>query len=227
MANKNEVGDIMRTRLEESLKKLDDDLIKMGTLIEQSIGKVFTAFKYRDKKLLSEIKSEEVQTDELEREIEGRAMRILVSQQPVAGDLRKVSSALKMITDMERIADQSVDIAEIVQNFMDKPEIAIPDHIVKMAKQAVIMVSESIDAFVTGDLERAYKVIRSDDIVDDLFIQARQNLVQLIHDNPQNGEYSVDFIMIAKYLERIADHAVNIALWVIYNLTGEHKSKHL
>lgn len=215
----------MRSKLDASLKKLDHDLVKMGMTIEHAIGKAIVALREHDTELLKEVKEDEIRADEYEKEIESRAMRILISQQPVASDLRKVSTALKMITDMERIADQAVDITEIVQGFIDKPYIKQPDHIVQMAKEAVIMVSESIDAFVTGDLELAKAVIQKDDIVDELFTTVRGELVSLIHKNPLNGEQAVDFMMIAKYLERIADHAVNIAEWVIYNITGTHFSE--
>ena len=160
--------------------------------------------------------------DSQEREIEALCMRLLLHQQPVARDLREISAALKMISDMERIGDQAADIADLSQ-FIDRSNVEIPDEIERMAEKTVIMVTESIDAFVKADLELCRKVINDDDIVDELFNEAKNKLADLIYKN-MDAKAGLDLLMTAKYMERIGDHAVNIAEWVEYSITGVHRN---
>ena len=150
-------------------------------------------------------------------------MKLLLQQQPVAGDLRQISSALKMISDMERIGDQAQDIADM-SRFVQVKELAHKIHIGEMAEAAIKMVTESIDSFVKKDLEAAAKVVEYDDVVDNLFLKVKQELPSMMKKDAQQAEYYIDLIMIAKYLERIGDHAENIAQWVEYSITGKHEA---
>ena len=163
--------------------------------------------------------------DDCEKEVERRCLKLLLQQQPVATDLRRISTALKIITDLERIADQACDIAEIAQRMASAPYIKKLIDIPEMGRAAIGMVRESIDAFVTGDLELAGKVMRDDDIVDGLFNTVKNDLIALIRKDAENGEQAVDLLMVAKYLERIGDHAVNVAEWVVFSVTGQHKDQ--
>ena len=162
--------------------------------------------------------------DQKEKDIEALCLKLLLQQQPVARDLRLISAALKMITDMERIGDQSADISEIVIFLSDTPYIKPLDLLPKMADATMGMVTRSIDAFVRRDLEMAQGVIQADDVVDGLFSAVREELTGLIREDPANGSQALDFLMIAKYFERIGDHAVNIAEWVVYAITGVHRT---
>jgi phosphate transport system protein len=211
----------MRNKFEEQLELLNVELIEMGSMCEQTISNAIKALINKDIELAKQVMEKDSEIDNKEREIESLCLKMLLQQQPVARDLRQISSALKMITDMERIGDQAGDIAEIVtvadisaENFMD---------IAKMGEATMKMVTESIDAYVRRDLQLAKKVIDDDDIVDDYFDQIKTELIELISENVNNGEYAIDLLMIAKYFERIGDHATNIAEWVEFSITGEHK----
>ncbi len=212
----------MRNRFDRQLKRLNDELIEMGSMIEQSIEKSMVALVTRDKEKAQSVIEYDAEIDRQEREIESLCMKLLLQQQPVARDLRLISSALKMITDMERIGDQSADIAELVLMMADKPYIKELKGISQMGKETIIMVVNSVDAFVEKDMEKAKEVLRHDDVVDDLFDAVKAELIELIHQNMENGEQAADLLMVAKYFERIGDHATNIAEWVIYSITGEH-----
>jgi phosphate transport system protein len=218
---------IMRNKFDDELNKLNADILQMGRFIDDTITKTMSAFETNDYSLAKEVSENDYIADELEAKVEKQALRILLSQQPVAKDLRAISTALKMITDMERICDQSQDIAEIVLHFEGVELIKKPAHILQMSNKCVIMVKKSIDAFVAGDLELAKAVILSDDEIDDLFICVRDELIEIISKKPEKGDQALDFLMIAKYLERIGDHAENIAEWVVFNITGEHKDKRI
>lgn len=215
----------MRNRFDKAIAELHEDLVKMSGVIESSISKAMHALKESDFELAREVAESDDLADELELSIERKSLRILLSQQPVAKDLRTISTALKMITDMERICDQAADIAEIVLSFQGKQMIKKPIDIMNMAEKCVIMTTRAIDSFVTSDIALAREVVQFDDEIDGLFNAIRSELVELIAQNPQNGEQAVDFLMIAKYLERIGDHAQNIAEWTIFNITGEHKNE--
>ncbi len=214
----------MRNRFDEELEQLGCELIEMGAMIERAIAGAVKALLENDVAKAREIASLDDEIDHKERDIERRCLRLLLQQQPVARDLRLVSAALKMITDMERIGDQAEDIAEIVVLLGDKPAQHI-DHIDEMARITIQMVSESIDAFVKKDLALVRAVITRDDAVDELFDHVKGELVRMIAQNPEEGEQAIDYVMIAKYLERIGDHATNIAEWVEFSMTGEHPSE--
>ena len=195
----------------------------MGSQIEKALEVSISAFIKQDREQAQMSINSDSDIDHQERDIEALCLRLLLQQQPVAKDLRLISSALKMITDMERIGDHASDIAEMTMLMADKPYICKLDHIEAMAKQTTVMLHDSIDAFVSKDIELAGEVIASDDIVDAFFVKVKSDLIQLIADNPQNGEQAADLLMVAKYFERIGDHATNIAEWVIFSLTGRHK----
>lgn len=221
----------MRIRFEQELQQLNEALIEMGTLNEKSLELIIQLFADKTPKEMDSIKDEvkeyEVRVDDLERQIQTQAMRLLISQQPVARDLRSISTALNIITDMERISDQAYDIAEITMFFKGKAPMSKPDQIIEMIKCCIDMASSSVDAFVRQDIATAHRVINADDVVDGLFLSIRDLLIDQINKDKSCGEQAIDLMIIAKYLERIADHAVNIAEWVIFNITGLHKDKQL
>lgn len=215
----------MRNRFHTQLELLNNELIIMGALCENSIASAVKALTEDDKALAKKAISLEKQIDEKEREIESLCLKLLLQQQPVAKDLRQISSALKMITDIERIGDQASDISEIVLILPKNPNDTKISHIKEMAQSTIFMVSNSIDAFVNKDLDLVEKVINYDDIVDNLFDKIKHEIVELIAIDENNSESAIDYLMIAKYLERIGDHAVNIAEWVKFSITGEHKGE--
>lgn len=212
----------MRNRFQMQLEELNNDLISMGALCEKAIHDAVKALLDSDEKLIDRIHDTEKEIDRKEREIEGLCMKLLLQQQPVARDLRTISSALKMITDMERIGDQADDIAELVR-FCRLDDSECRKDISAMSKAVSEMVKGSIDAFVKKDIESAKAVIDSDDIVDDLFIKIKCDIIRVTAVDTNAGENAIDIVMTAKYLERIGDHATNIAEWVEYSLTGSHE----
>jgi phosphate transport system protein len=163
--------------------------------------------------------------DQKEKDIESLCLRLLLQQQPVARDLRQISAALKMITDMERIGDQAADISEIVIYLAGTPYITELEYLPQMADTAIRMVRGSIDAYVKKDLALAKEIIDMDDIIDNLFVVVKNELIGLIHDKVENGEQAMDLLMVSKYFERIGDHAQNIAEWVEFSITGKHKGE--
>lgn len=210
----------MATRFERQLEELHVQIITMGSLCEKVIALSAKAIQGED--CAREVFETDREIDGLEREIEAICMRLLLHHQPVARDLREISAALKMISDMERIGDQAADIADL-SKFIDRSSVEIPEEIEKMAEQTVRMVTESIDAFVKADLDLCRKVIDDDDLVDELFNQAKNKLADLIYRN-MDAKIGLDLLMTAKYMERIGDHAVNIAEWVEYSITGVHRN---
>ena len=214
--------DVMRDKFQQQLQQLNEDLIEMGALCKEAVADAMTALLHSDKQARQKAFLTEYEIDNKEREIENLCMKLLLQQQPVARDLRNISAALKMISDMERIGDQASDIADITK-FLGNSELTQHVHIQQMAESAMSMLTESIDAFVRKDLLLARKVMKEDNTVDDLFNQIKLEVIQEIAQNPDEGELCVDMMMIAKYFERIADHVVNIAEWVEYSVTGEHK----
>ena len=212
----------MRNRFDRQLEQLNNELINMGSLIEEAIEMAITALMKQDAKKAKEIVDFDEEIDEKEREIESLCLKLLLQQQPVARDLRQISAALKMITDMERIGDHAADISEMTILMAGTPYIRNIEHLQTMAKEAMVMLVKSIEAYVEKDLEKAEKVIESDDVIDDLFDQIKAELIDAIHQNPDNGEQAADLLMVAKYFERIGDHATNIAEWVIFSITGNH-----
>lgn len=212
----------MRHTLIEGLGRINNGLIEMGTLVEIALERAIAALKTQDIELARSVGKYQQKVDEMEKIIESTSMYILVSQQPVARDLRLISVALKLITDMKRIADQAFNIAEISIQLAQSSFVYNPQQIVDMAEKSIAMVNYSLDSFVNKDVTLARATIDSDDEVDALFVTVRTEIVNLIAEDKQNGEQAIDFIMIAKYLERVADHAVNISGWVIFYVTGEH-----
>ena len=206
----------MRNRFDEQLEQLNVGLIKMGALCEESIACAVKAlFDEKTSEMITKVNDNEEETDHMEHDIEALCMKLLLHQQPVAKDLRCVSSALKMISDMERIGDQSQDIAEIA-GFVHSTEL-----ISDMANEAISMVTMSVDSFVRKDVKLAKEAIEADDKVDARFLEVKRELIELVRSDSGDAEYFMDLLMAAKYLERIADHATNIAEWVVYSITGE------
>ena len=211
----------MRKQFEHQLEEMHLQMIRMGTLCEQAIMQTNTALLKGDKELAQATIALDQEIDLKEREIEGLCLKLLLQQQPVAGDLRRISAALKMITDMERIGDQAADIAEISLLMEKAREGSIRDRLVReMAKATAKMVTESIDAYVRQDLTLAAKVMHDDDVVDGLFDQIKNELIENIRSGYSDGSNTVNVLMIAKYFERIGDHATNIAEWVEFAVTG-------
>ena len=210
----------MRAGFDEQLELLNVELIKMGALCEEAISAAAKALLDSDGALRQSVRAVEQEIDQKERDIESLCLNLLLRQQPVAGDLRTVSSALKMISDMERIGDQAADVAEIARH-VERSDLLFRVPIREMAQAAIGMVTDSVDSFVRRDLALAESVRDSDDRVDELFLQIRRQLIGLISrgDSP---EVCLDLLMATKYFERIADHAVNIAEWVEFSLTGRH-----
>lgn len=209
----------MRNKFDQQLEMLHVELIKMGALCEDAVSSAIEALEKNDIVSADSALDTDAEIDQKERDIERMCMKLLLQQQPVATDLRIVSAALKMITDMERVGDQASDIAEI-SRYIIESGMPINDDIRKMAKEAIKMVTDSVDSFVKKDLELARKVIAYDDVVDEWFAKLKSDVIEMIAKDSTNGEYYIDIIMIAKYLERIGDHATNIAEWVEYSITG-------
>ena len=216
----------MRNKFEREMEALNEYVVKMGEFIETTILKAMEALKTNNKTLAREVYENDYKANELEYKIEKKSLRILLTEQPVAKDLRTISTALKMITDMERICDQSADIGEIIMSFQgDTGEGS--ELLYEMADKCVKMVIKSIESFVHHDAALASAVIASDDEVDRLFLEVRTKVIEAIQADSSKGELLIDYFMIAKYLERIGDHAQNIAEWVIFNVTGVRKQKRI
>ena len=211
----------MRNRFDQQLEKLNVELVTMGALCEDALTYAIRALFDRESDMAERAEEAEKQIDQMEREIEAICMRLLLQQQPVARDLRVISSALKMIGDMERIGDQAADIAEIVK-YLKEDDVPNLRHLREMSDFAAGMVTASINSFVRQDLDLAKKVILDDDVVDGYFEKVKEALIGLIADGDIDGAFLLDILMIAKYIERIGDHATNIAEWVVYSITGQH-----
>ncbi len=212
----------MRDFFQEQLKQLNQELIKMGAACEEIIAFASQSLTDYNDELVKKVKIVGTQIDESERTIENICLKLLLRQQPVARDLRQISAAMKMITDMERIGDQAEDIVDLIPKMERRADERYPK-IREMAKAAAQMVTEAVDAYVKQDLELARKVMTHDDIVDDYFNKVKAGIIGIIAENPTEGEYALDLLMIAKYFERIGDHCTNIAEWVVFSVTGEHK----
>lgn len=214
----------MRSRFDEQLSSLNSALIEMGALCEEVIDIVTKSLADGNRHLVKKVAPLDCEIDRMERSIESMCLKLLLHQQPVARDLRMISSALKMITDMERIGDQAEDIAEII-GFLDRDAGMRGTSLQRMGEAASGMVAQSVEAYVGKDLDLARSVVSQDDIVDSLFIEVKKELIGEVASNPDEGEYILDLLMIAKYFERIGDHAVNIAQWVVFSVTGEHEEE--
>ncbi len=214
----------MRSRFDEQLATLNKKMIEMGALCEDIIALSAKALLEGDTEGTRKVEPIGHGIDQMEREIESICLKLLLQQQPVARDLRQISAALKMITDMERIGDQAEDIAEIITYLNGRTGEECHD-IRNMAEATIKMVTNSIDAYVKQDLKLAEFVTEYDDVVDDCFDSVKTTLIKMISENTADGEYALDLLMIAKYFERIGDHAVNIAEWVEFSVTGVHKGE--
>ena len=214
----------MRSRFDEQLTLLSRELIEMGALCEEVISMASRALMDGDATLARRVAPLDSEIDHKERSIESMCLKLLLQQQPVSRDLRQISAAPKMITDMERIGDQAEDISEIVQ-FLNGRTVENADLLQEMSRAVIKMVTESVDAYVKHDIMLAEKVVKDDDVVDSCFTTVKSKLIDAIAANPSDGEYALDLMMIAKYFERIGDHAVNIAEWVIFSVTGVHKEE--
>lgn len=214
----------MRKMFDEQLKELNMEMIKMAGLVETAIARSAEALIKHDLELARQMMAYDEAIDDMEKKIEHLCLKLLLQQQPVAKDLRRVSTALKMITDLERIGDQSADISDLTIKMGDAENELIP----QMAKATIKMVTDSINAYVSNDEELANAVIAEDDHVDELFVKIRDELIDMAAESRESGkrvgEQAIDMLMIAKYFERIGDHAVNIAEWVIFSITGVHKN---
>lgn len=215
----------MRNKFDHQLESLNTNLIKMGSLVEEAIENAIQALEQNDIELAKKAILFDKEVDNMEKEIERYCLKLLLQQQPVASDLRQISTALKMITDLERIGDQAADISEITLKYEKQDYTNGMLHIPEMAKATVKMVHNSIDAFVKRDLNLVRSVIADDDIVDGLFVTVRDDLIEFIRDNKTAGAQAMDLFMIAKYLERIGDHATNVAECVLFSITGVYKEK--
>lgn len=214
----------MRNRFERQLLELNNELIQMGSMIERAIEMGISALVRQDVEKAKKAIAYDEEIDEQEKTVESLCMKLLLQQQPVAKDLRLISAALKMITDMERIGDQAADIADIVK----VTSLGVPDASIRlkdMAKVTASMVTKCIDAYVKQDLKLAREVIDFDDIVDDLFDEVKDEILQGMRKGITTDVQSLDYLMIAKYYERIGDHATNIAEWVVYSINGHHKGE--
>ena len=212
----------MRSRFDEQLEQLNTEMIRMGALCEEVIALAAVALTNGDLKSAARVALLDNEIDQKERDIETLCLKLLLQQQPVARDLRQISAALKMITDMERIGDQAEDISEII-TFLNGRTADEHSKIREMAQATIKMVTDSVEAYVKQDTTLAKKVINDDDIVDQYFDTVKTGLIEMIAQNPADGEYALDLLMISKYFERIGDHAVNIAEWVLFSITGVHK----
>ncbi len=214
----------MRSKFDEQLLELNKEMIEMGNKIILSIKNAIEALVARDENAAKEIMESDAEVDHLQKKIEGICFNLLIQQQPVARDLRTVTAAMKMVTDMERIGDHAADISEMTILMGQNSQIDKFEHISKMATETMVMLNHSIEAFASKDVIKAKEVIEHDDVVDDLFVEAKKDVIELILNNPSEGEEATDILMIAKYFERIGDHATNIAEWVIYSLKQKEDS---
>ena len=212
----------MRNHFDNQLAQLNREMTRMGSECEEIIELVAKAMTGWEEDLESRVDILGGEIDQSERTIEALCLKLLLQQQPVASDLRQISAAMKMITDMERIGDQAEDIAEIV-SFLNGHTMEGVKLIEEMARETIEMVTDSVDAFVRKDVALAESVLSHDDVVDDYFDKMKQDIIRLIAENSADGEFALDLLMISKYFERIGDHATNIAEWVIYSVTGIHK----
>ena len=212
----------MRDFFQEQLKELNRELVKMGADCEEIIALASDSLTGWNKELAKNVSTIGARIDEGYRTVENICLKLLLRQQPVARDLRVISAAMKMITDMERIGDQAEDIVDLVPRMERRADEKYPK-IREMAKAAKAMVTEAVDAYVRQDLELAYAVMKHDDIVDDYFDRVKAGIIGIIAENPTEGEYALDLLMIAKYFERIGDHCTNIAEWVEFSVTSTHK----
>jgi len=213
----------MRLKFDEQLRNLNSEMVQMGNMIENAIQETIDAFFKQDVEKAKSIMENDEAVDQEQKKIENICYQLLIQQQPVARDLRTITAALKMVTDMERIGDQAADISELTVMMADSPYLLKEEHIKKMAAETVMMLIHSIEAYVERDKEKAREVIEHDDIVDELFVEVKRDLIEIMQQNANYAEHAADLLMVNKYLERIGDHATNIAEWVIFSLDNKIK----
>ena len=214
----------MRNKFDEQLKQLNNEMIEMANMIESAIQNAITAFLKQDVDTAKRIMNSDEIVDQKQKTIEGICFQLLIQQQPVARDLRTITAAMKMVTDMERIGDQAADISELTIVMADSPYRFKEDHINAMASETSLMVIKAIEAYVEKDLGKAYEVIARDDIVDNYFLKVKADLIEVMQKEADYAEHAADLLMVNKYLERIGDHATNIAEWVIFSI-DDHSHK--
>ena len=214
----------MRNKFDEQLKQLNNEMIEMANMIESAIQNAITAFLKQDVDTAKKIMNSDEIVDQKQKTIEGICFQLLIQQQPVARDLRTITAAMKMVTDMERIGDQAADISELTIVMADSPYRFKEDHIKAMASETSLMVIKAIEAYVEKDLGKAYEVIARDDIVDNYFLKVKADLIEVMQKEVDYAEHAADLLMVNKYLERIGDHATNIAEWVIFSI-DDHSHK--
>lgn len=211
----------MRLKFDEQLKQLGEEMTHMGSMIEQAIQDAVQALLNHDVKTAQRIMKEDDLVDQEQKKIENLCFQLLIQQQPVARDLRTITAAMKMVTDMERIGDHAADISELTIAIANVPCWLPGENIKKMAAETMVMLVDAVDSYVNKDVDKAHAVIVHDDIVDDYFVKVKADLIEVIRKNPEYGEYAADLLLVNKYLERIGDHATNIAEWVIFALNNK------
>lgn len=211
----------MRLKFDEQLKQLGEEMTHMGSMIEQAIQDAVQALLNHDVKTAQRIMKEDDLVDQEQKKIENLCFQLLIQQQPVARDLRTITAAMKMVTDMERIGDHAADISELTIAIANVTCRLPGENIKKMAAETMVMLVDAVDSYVNKDVEKAHAVIVHDDIVDDYFVKVKADLIEVIRQNPEYGEYAADLLLVNKYLERIGDHATNIAEWVIFALNNK------
>ena len=214
----------MRLKFDEQLRQLNNEMILMGNMIQKAIQDTIEAFFSQNTEKAKQIMKDDELVDQEQKKIENICFQLLIQQQPVARDLRTITAAMKMVTDMERIGDQAADIAELTIMMADSPYLLNVEHIKKMSAETVMMLMQAVQAYVERDMKKAQEVIEHDDIVDELFVKVKRDLIEVMQNNADYAEHAADLLMVNKYLERIGDHATNIAEWVIFSL-DDHKEE--
>lgn len=211
-----------RTVYELQLKKLSQSLEIMGSQVECVYDSLFDALKQKDQETITRIIRNDRVVKDMEREIESQCLNLITRQQPVAGDLHRISAAIKVVTDLERVGDHVVDMAELIERLQAAELDGFSSHLKPMIKETRSLLRQSVDAYIDSDLEEAKKAIDGDDVIDDLFNQVKEDLIDHLKKDSKDGDSCVDVLMLAKYLEKIGDHAVNIGEWAIFKETGRH-----
>ena len=219
----------MRSKFDEQLRQLNLEMTDMGNMIEKAIQDAMEAFFSQNVDKAKQVMENDELVDRAQKNIESICFQLLIQQQPVARDLRTITAAMKMVTDMERIGDQAADISELTVVMADKPYQINTDHIKKMAAETILMLRKAVEAYVERDMDKANEVISHDDVVDQLFVKVKADLIEVIQKKTESAEHAADLLLVNKYLERIGDHATNIAEWVIFSiddhLTGKEGRK--
>jgi len=213
----------MRLKFNEQLRQLNSEMTLMGNMIEKAIMESIDAFFSQDTEKAKQIMKDDESVDNEQKKIENICFQLLIQQQPVARDLRTITAALKMVTDMERIGDHAADISELTIMMKDSPGLLKAEHIRTMASEAVFMLLQAVEAYVERDMDKAKNVIKHDDVVDDLFVKVKSDLIEVMQKDTEYAEYAADLLMVNKYLERIGDHATNIAEWVIFSINDKEE----